>query len=156
MGRDEPDRLTRIQRHRNSNRAAPHHAESASMIIDLDRLEVSRKFQNVHGRGDCSPGEPRNADMTLIRVRGDLPVPSTLKAVGEVVQRGWVADLLDGQGVWSLVIDGRCQPLNFGVVGCLSRRSRSSTRLEQVFDVPGHHLEHWCGSFGWGSTAALK
>jgi hypothetical protein len=112
------------------------------VIIDRDGLKTSRKFQDFLGLRDWPPSKPSNADMTLIGVCGNSLVPSTPKEPNQVVERGWVADLLDDQSIRSLSVDRCCQPLNFRVVDGLGWRSRCVTRLEQVFDIPDYHLEH--------------
>jgi hypothetical protein len=69
-------------------------------------------------------GDP---DMALIRLLGDPPVPGAAQLPNEIIERPGVSNLLQGQGVGNLAIDGRL---------------RGSSRLEQVVDVPGHQLEH--------------
>jgi len=116
---DELDRVTGIRHDGNGDSAAPHHPEGGPVIIDLDGLKTRRKFQDFLRLSDWPPSKPSNANVTLIRVRGNSPVPSTPKEPNQVVERGWVANLLDGQSIRSLSVDRCCQGLNFCVVGGL-------------------------------------
>src|SRR5262245_46311085 len=134
--------MAAIGLHGDGNRSASHRGEGA-IVIDLNRLQMGWEVEDVLGRRDRPPSEPRDTNASWIRVLRHSLVPSSaVQMLDEVIERCGVANLLNARRIWGLVVDGGRQPLNLLLVGGPRLRSRRMAWLEQILDVPRHDLEH--------------
>src|SRR5262249_53391916 len=109
----------------------------------LNRLQMRGEVQDVLGRRDRMPSEPRDPNAPCIRMLRDPSVPrASVQMLHEIIERREVANLLNRQRIWRLVIDDGRQPSDLVVVRHLRLRSRRMAWLEQILDVPRHDLEH--------------
>jgi hypothetical protein len=73
---------------------------------------------------------------------GHLLLPGAVEQCDQVIQRGRVADLRQGQRVGRLLVDRLGQPFEFAVIGRWRCGPGRLAGPEQVLHIPGHHLEH--------------
>src|SRR5262249_30656185 len=96
MSRDEPDLITGVGLHRDSDGAASHYCKGAAGVVHLDRLKIGREVEDVLGSGNRTGTKPGNTDASWIRVLGNASIPwAAVQLVDEVIKRSGIADLLD-------------------------------------------------------------
>ena len=127
---NESHRLARIDLNRDRDGTSSHGAERIAVVIDLDRPEVWCKLNDVFALDDRTPGEPRDSNGMglLLRVLRDPVMPIAVQPLDEVVEGGWVADLLERQCVRILGIDHSRKALEFRVVYDCIRVRRETGR----------------------------
>ena len=111
------------------------------VVPDLDRQQSVGERPDLNRVPQHPPAEKRDADPTLIGLRDNFVRHRGLERRLQLAERALRPDLLEAEDVRLLLVDHRPQRLDLRLQLALGLGPVLGADVEQVLDVPAHHLE---------------